>query len=382
MKQLNIISSIKVKGSDRQLRIVSEVVNNRAAIRITGYIHPWMKNNDEDYSRYLQELEEAGITEIDLYVNSGGGYVFVANEIANATRRFKGTVYGLGGALVASAATIILLSTDKATRKATGNMQMMIHRPATVVDGNEDQLLSQLSLLQNLQKTFLKDYAANSTLTEEEISTKWKSDWWMTADEALSYGFIAGIVGADEPSAEEVSAVMSSYEELPHAVAQVVNHLTHDKPESMKVINSTLGLAESSSEAQAAAAIVALKEEVTKMKAKVAEQETAATKTKAEALVQKAIDDKRIVAATKDKWVKNALADFDGTDELLKSLQPVAKLTDTIKQENAAGGEATDKWTYEDWQKNDPKGLAEKLTAGDETVKKLFKAHYGYAYTA
>lgn len=384
MKQLNITSSIKVKGSERHLRITSEVVNNRAAIRITGYIHPWGKNNDEDYSRYLQELEDNGITEIDLYVNSGGGYVFVANEIANANRRFKGTVHGLGGALVASAATTILLSTNKLTRKGTGNMQMMIHRPMTLVEGNEDQLQSDLNLLQNLQKTFLKDYAENSTLSEEEINTKWKSDWWMTASEAKGYGFIAGIAGTDEPEPEEVSAIMSSYEVLPTAVANVVNNLTPDKNQPiMKDVQAALGLGANATEAEVLAGIKALKDRNAELQMKLNDQDKAAKQTKAEALVDKAIADKRIQASARDKWVRNALSDYGNTEELINGLPPMTKLTDSIQPENTgAAQDGSEKWDYEQWQKNDRAGLIAMIDKEPDRFKKLFKAHYGYEYKA
>lgn len=74
----------------------------------------------------------------------------------------------------------------------------------------------------------------------------------------------------------------------------------------------------------------------------------------AEALVEAAVGAGKILASQKETYVKLANADYETTKTLLESLQgytPIAAQLSKKQEERLA-------WTFEDWQKKDPKGLA------------------------
>lgn len=393
--QMRISVKGKVADKHREMLVTGSTNGNRGQLKITGWIMPWNKNNEEDYAQYMRELEEKGITEVDLYINSGGGSVFVANEIYNINKAFKGTVHGQSGALVGSAATIILMSTNRATRVAASNMQMMIHKPSTIVEGNEDQIESSLKLLRNLQKSFLKTYAANSTLSEEEIADKWKDDWWMTAEEAKQYGFINAIDGEleQELDPEETAAVQSSIEGLPEPVMAAVQVTTLNKHNSTRMDKDQLkamGLPEDATPEQVNAKIAELNaqaDKATKLEAQMKEKESTTAKEKAEVVVDAAIAAKKITASQRDGFVTMATANFDEAKAVLDSMKPVVSLSKEIpaggnQSSKSKGPEAKDRtdWTYEDYQANDQQALVKMAEERDPVFMKLFKDHYGYEF--
>lgn len=385
----------KVADKHREMLVTGSTNGNRGQLKITGWIMPWNKNNEEDYASYMRELEEQGITEVDLYINSGGGSVFIANEIYNINKAFKGTVYGHCGALVGSAATTILMSTNRATRVAAENMQMMLHKPSTWVEGNEDVIESKLKLLRNLQKTFLKVYAANSTFTEEEIAAKWKDDWWMTAEEAKQYGFINSIDGELELELdpEETAAVQSSIEGLPEPVMAAVKVTTSNKHNSTKMDKDqlkALGLPENATPEQVNAKIAELNaqaDKATKLETQIKEKETTSAKERAEVVVDAAVAAKKITASQREGFVTMATANYEEAKAVLDSMKPVVSLSKELPAGGKPSGKNTDPeaknrtdWTYENYQENDPKALLDMAEEKDPVFMKLFKDHYGYEF--
>lgn len=93
------------------------------------------------------------------------------------------------------------------------------------------------------------------------------------------------------------------------------------------------------------------------------------------ALVDKAVEEKRIGADLKDTYVKLAEVDFDGTKKVLDSLPKVNKVMDNIETEGFVLTDEQKSWTMRDWDK---KGMALKLKDGNaELYKKLYVEEYG-----
>ncbi len=95
-----------------------------AFIRIIGEISFW-KNSSEKFTNAIDGLINAGVEEVELYINSAGGSMFEANEIANQISRFKGKKTVKLGAIAASAASYLMTYFDKVT--AASNTQVMLH---------------------------------------------------------------------------------------------------------------------------------------------------------------------------------------------------------------------------------------------------------------
>lgn len=173
------------------LKIVAESTGKKAEIKITGAIYEWSEQASTVTTKIDDFLKE-GINDVDVYINCPGGDVFAAAEISNQLQRFPGKKRGFGGALVASAATMIAIDLD--SFELAENGQWMYHKPSAQLSGNEDKIAGDLKLLQNLTIQYREKYAAKIGITADELELTWsKGDVWLTSAEALEKKFITGV---------------------------------------------------------------------------------------------------------------------------------------------------------------------------------------------
>lgn len=123
-------------------------------------------------------------------INSGGGDVFAAVAIYNQLKTYDGKVTVRIDGLAASAATIISCAGEQVVMPS--NALFMIHNPAMFAFGGYDandmrECANQLDLV---KQTIVNTYLTRSSLSEEDIRQKMDDETWMTAAEALDYGFV------------------------------------------------------------------------------------------------------------------------------------------------------------------------------------------------
>ena len=126
-------------------------------------------------------------------------------------------------------------------------------------------------------------------------------------------------------------------------------HLSHQelmipflKPHIMDTLKTKLGLQITATEAEVEKHVEQLvnqfhelQEEVKTLKQKLSDL----NRQRAEELVNEAIASARITASQKEKMVNMALADFEGTKELLNLLQPAVKPSEQIRRKTAGSAE-------------------------------------------
>lgn len=138
----------------------------------------------------LSKLPEA-VKTIRVHVNSPGGDVFGAVNIANALRdqrMSKGrTVETLIEGLAASAASIVIMA---GSRILIGdNAMVMVHNPWSIVLGESKDLRKTADDLDAIRGTILATYRWHSELSEEALGALMDAETWMGADEAIANGF-------------------------------------------------------------------------------------------------------------------------------------------------------------------------------------------------
>ena len=101
-------------------------------------------------------------TDVELYINSGGGDVFEAFQIYNALRRHARTnsvkVYVDG--LAASAASYLMFGGSELF--VPKNATIMIHKPSTIAWGNADELRKSAEALDVIQSNIESIYVDNA----------------------------------------------------------------------------------------------------------------------------------------------------------------------------------------------------------------------------
>jgi ATP-dependent Clp endopeptidase proteolytic subunit ClpP len=147
---------------------------------------------------FLDQLAklDAGVKTIRLHINSPGGDVFAALNIANALRDqqlTKGrTVETIVDGLAASAASIIAMAGKTVTM--ADNALMMIHAPWSVAVGNASDMRKSADTLDTVRNTIVATYKWHSNKTEDEIIALIEAETWMSAAEAKEHGFATDVI--------------------------------------------------------------------------------------------------------------------------------------------------------------------------------------------
>ena len=137
--------------------------------------------------------------EISLYINSPGGSITDGMGIVDTMNYIKCPVSTICVGLAASFGAVLLANGEKGRRFATPNSEILIHQPliggqgggisgqATEIKIHADHMIRTREKLNKL----LSDKTGQSIETIERDTER---DHYMTAEEALKYGLIDGIM--------------------------------------------------------------------------------------------------------------------------------------------------------------------------------------------
>ncbi len=153
-------------------------------------------------AKTLVPLISAGSDDLDVRINSPGGYVMEGLAIFNAFARAKQggrkiTVHIDG--LAASMASTIAMVGDEIIM--ADNSLMMIHNPWDCACGDAKELRAAADQLDRIRDQLVGIYSGQTGLTAEDLIPMLDAETWMTATEALAQNFITSISSAITASA-------------------------------------------------------------------------------------------------------------------------------------------------------------------------------------
>lgn len=172
-----------------------------AEIHIIDFIGGWMDDmvnrifNEEigiTARAFVEDLAQlpASVNTLRVHINSPGGDVQAAVNIANALReqQAKGrTVETIVDGIAASAASIIMMAGSKV--HMADNALVMIHNPWNIAMGNAAEMRKNADVLDAIRAQIIATYQWHSPLTPEALASLMDAETWMDADEALAQGF-------------------------------------------------------------------------------------------------------------------------------------------------------------------------------------------------
>ena len=135
--------------------------------------------------------------EISLYINSPGGSITDGMGIVDTMNYIKCPVSTICVGLAASFGAVLLANGEKGKRFATPNAEILIHQPLIGGNGIAGQTTEIKIQADHMIKTREKLNKLLSDKTGQSIETierDTERDHWMTAEEALEYGLIDGIM--------------------------------------------------------------------------------------------------------------------------------------------------------------------------------------------
>lgn len=137
----------------------------------------------------IKKLPDA-VKTIRLHVNSPGGDVFAAVQMANALRDQRATknrrIDVVVEGLAASAASIVVMAGD--TVAMGDNALLFLHNPLTYAYGYAKDLRKTADDLDTIRGSIIATYQWHSPLNAEELGELMDAETWVDADDAITYG--------------------------------------------------------------------------------------------------------------------------------------------------------------------------------------------------
>jgi ATP-dependent Clp protease protease subunit len=159
-------------------------------ILLTGEID---KELGERLIRQLLLLESLSADPITILIDSPGGDVDAGFAIFDMIRFVKAPVRIVGMGLVASAAALVLLAVPRESRLGLPNSHYLIHQPLSGIRGVATEIEIHARELEKTRERINRIIAGETGQTMERVQKDTDRDYWMSADEAMTYGLIARV---------------------------------------------------------------------------------------------------------------------------------------------------------------------------------------------
>lgn len=200
---------------------MSKVINIRGDI-ITddmAWIYDWF---DEPYTSPKQvetALTEAIDAEDDVIVriNSGGGLVVAGMEIYSLLHGLDNVTVEITG--IAASAAGVIAEAGKTVKMHPVSM-IMIHNVSGEFSGDYHDMKHAAGVLQDLNAACAGAFVEKSGRPLDEILTIMDKETWLTADQALEYGFADEIIHADVQATAAYNGLSISPEQIAQAKAE------------------------------------------------------------------------------------------------------------------------------------------------------------------
>lgn len=180
---------------------------------------------------FKDELDALGnISVLNVYINSPGGDVFAGQAIHSMLKRHKAQVNVYVDGLAASIASVIAMAGDKVIMPS--NAMMMIHDPWTIAAGNAQDFRKMADDLDKIKESLIAAYLGKATnLDEATISEMMKEEKWLTAQEAVEYGFADEVEEAKDYAASLKGRFLSLYKNIPQDLTAIAKVDPKQEPE-------------------------------------------------------------------------------------------------------------------------------------------------------
>ncbi|WP_211746429.1 head maturation protease, ClpP-related [Paenibacillus sp. Marseille-Q4541] len=156
------------------------------------WVYDWLNMPYISASKLSKELDDARGDDIELYINSPGGSVFVGSEVYTLLKEYAGKVTAKITGVAASAASFFLMAADEI--KMSPPSQLMIHNAATRTEGDKNEHSSNTEMLQGTDVAITNAYRLKTGKSTEDLLNLMNKTTWMNAQQAVELGFADGIL--------------------------------------------------------------------------------------------------------------------------------------------------------------------------------------------
>lgn len=394
--------------SDYQPKYINRVSQDSAEINLFDEIGNGGISGQE-FADDIQTLNDFGVKEIIININSGGGSVIDGLSIFSAIQNSKAVIHTNIVGIAASMAGVIAMAGDVITMVNFG--KLMIHNP----HGSDDPSENEKKALNALRDSLITIFKNRTKKSKSELSSIMDEETWLTPVQALEGGFI-----------DEIVENKHNDKKKRQAVAEIANILNDDNDTGKKkiIVKKTLLINNSNSikmeklakhydlhkdaseDAILEAAVVEREElatanadletktdelktatdKVTELEASVKEYTDAAEKL-SEELIEEAVEEMVTAGQIEEKDKESMVDQFKGDLPGLKLVKGtikggVPKISNMLKTPTASSAlpENLKGKTFRELEKDHPEQLANMKEKDLDSYKALYKEEYNVEY--
>lgn len=136
--------------------------------------------------------------DINLYINSPGGVVTGGMAIYDTMNLLSCDVVTYCVGMAASMATVLLAAGTPGKRFALPNSRVMIHQPSGGAGGQTSDITIAAREINRWKHTLNKVISQHTGQSEAQVEKDTDRDYYMTAEEAKTYGIVDNVIAARE----------------------------------------------------------------------------------------------------------------------------------------------------------------------------------------
>lgn len=362
---------------------------NAADIYMYGVVGFEVEGNS--LTQQISDIQAKGIKDVNIYVNSPGGSVPEGIALFHVLERCEMNITFIVDGLAASMMAM-LIQVPGATRKMGRYAKLMFHNVSGGAHGSSEELREYAKMMDDFQDNLINILAERTSLSKDDVKSTYLNgkDNWRNADEALKENLI------DEVIDGKVDKPVKDYSSAKELVNIFQNQIKKSKVDTMDLtqVFNILNLNKDASADSIAQAIqnvinerntlknevATLKDEKGKLDKKLKEMQAAEKQAREERIknmLDNAIQAKKITEKQREQYKKLADADLESIEAILKEMPAPQSLTSVLGGNTEGLTEEQKKWSFKDWQRNDPKGLEQMRNENKEYFNELYKKAFG-----
>ena len=176
------------------LKKMEKLFFEKRAVYLWGVVDD--KSAKEVVSKLLLLDADKPGEEIKLYINSPGGVVTSGMVMYDTIKLIQSPVSTICMGLAASMGSLLLSVGTKGKRYIYPHAEVMIHQPSIggYFQANSADIEIQAEQIRKTKEIGAKILADNCGKTIEQIMKDFDRDYWMNAEEAVSYGIVDAVL--------------------------------------------------------------------------------------------------------------------------------------------------------------------------------------------
>ncbi len=131
---------------------------------------------------------------ITLFINSQGGHVESGDTIYDMIKFVKPDVRIVGTGWVASAGALIYTAARRENRFSLPNTRFLLHQPSGGTGGSASEIEIHAREIIRMRKRLNELFARETGQSVERVTTDTERDYWMSAEDAITYGLVGKII--------------------------------------------------------------------------------------------------------------------------------------------------------------------------------------------